>query len=178
MKPRISFLYFDGCPLAPKQLGELEIAVESLGRDPATIEQINIGLDETDDSMKGWGSPTILVDGKEIEGGEPIISTSYESFSLEFHDSINKIIHSIPRLKIILVLNHYSKLTFRELQDKVGLTPGHLGKQLDKLSEAGYIVKRKDIIDTKFVTTYEITPEGVQEFRKYASIIKPYLLVE
>ncbi len=71
MKPRISFLYFDGCPLAPKQLGELEIAVESLGRDPATIEQINIGLDETDDSMKGWGSPTILVDGKEIEGGEP-----------------------------------------------------------------------------------------------------------
>ena len=68
---KISFLYFDGCPLAPKQLDELELACSALGWNQKAIERVDIGLEDADASMKGWGSPTILVDGREIEGGEP-----------------------------------------------------------------------------------------------------------
>jgi mercuric ion transport protein len=64
---KIQLLYFEGCPnLAP--------AREAL-REALAAEQIDDGVDEIDveapdapEWARGWGSPTILVDGKDLTG--------------------------------------------------------------------------------------------------------------
>ncbi len=64
---KLQLLYFEGCPnLAP--------AREAL-RDALAAERIEVGIDEIDveapdapEWARGWGSPTILVDGKDLTG--------------------------------------------------------------------------------------------------------------
>ena len=67
----VSFLYFDGCPLAPKARANLACAIDQLHPD------IRVGLVEVDlmdphtpDSLRYWGSPTILIDDQDITGAE------------------------------------------------------------------------------------------------------------
>ena len=66
----VSFLYFDGCPLAPRARTSLAGAIRQFKPD------IRVGLIEVDlmdaqtpDDMKRWGSPTILINGQDIAGG-------------------------------------------------------------------------------------------------------------
>jgi hypothetical protein len=63
----IQLLYFEGCP-------NLEPARLAL-RDAMAAEQIDDSVDEIDvesptapEALRGWGSPTILIDGKDVAG--------------------------------------------------------------------------------------------------------------
>ena len=68
----VKFLSFDGCPLAPEALKELESAVDQL-RDTLQIEIEHIDLMHADtaDELKRWGSPTILLNEQDITGAQP-----------------------------------------------------------------------------------------------------------
>jgi mercuric ion transport protein len=64
---KIQLLYFEGCP-------NLEPARAAL-RDALVAEQIDQAVEEIDvesptapESLRGWGSPTILIDGKDVTG--------------------------------------------------------------------------------------------------------------
>jgi hypothetical protein len=64
---KVQLLYFPGCP-------NVEAAREQLRRvvaDRATIDEIDTTAPDTPASLRGWGSPTILVDGIDVAGGEP-----------------------------------------------------------------------------------------------------------
>jgi mercuric ion transport protein len=64
--PKIQLLVFDGCPLAEAARSSLQTALDSLGlRD---FEEIDLLGPSASDELQGWGSPTILVDGKELTG--------------------------------------------------------------------------------------------------------------
>ncbi len=67
----VEFLAFDGCPLAPESFNQLEQAVEQLkGFLKVKINQIDLMCPSTSESLKRWGSPTILLNGLDISGAE------------------------------------------------------------------------------------------------------------
>ena len=68
----VEFLAFDGCPLAPRALAHLELAIEQLQDSlKVAISQVDLMDPATPDSMKRWGSPTILLNQRDISGVEP-----------------------------------------------------------------------------------------------------------
>lgn len=65
-RPTIQLLVFKGCPLAAAARQSLQQALDEL-RLP-TFEEIDILDAATPDELRGWGSPTILIDGEDVSG--------------------------------------------------------------------------------------------------------------
>ena len=63
---RVQFLAFDGCPLAGAAREALDAAMAELGL--AGYEEIDILDPATANDLRGWGSPTILVNGVDVTG--------------------------------------------------------------------------------------------------------------
>jgi hypothetical protein len=66
---KIQLLYFEGCPnLEPARVAlRSAMEVESIA---APIEEIDVGAPAAPVWARGWGSPTILIDGQEVTGAE------------------------------------------------------------------------------------------------------------
>jgi len=95
-----------------------------------------------------------------------------------FQTSINKIIHSLPRLSILIYLSNNGSSSFSTLQTELNLSPGNLNRHCDKLIDVGFIEKNKEDqtnSKTKPITMFQLTYKGKIEFRKYSEIIKHYL---
>ena len=70
--PVIQFLYFEGCPLAPRARDNLVRAIRSLLSPSAvSFEEIDLMSGKTSVEFKRWGSPTILLNGRDITGAPP-----------------------------------------------------------------------------------------------------------
>jgi hypothetical protein len=71
--PRVELLFWDGCPSHPQALAELRAAMADLGLDPDTVLVREVDTDERAGRERFVGSPTIRVDGEDIEppGDEP-----------------------------------------------------------------------------------------------------------
>ena len=67
---RIQLLSHPGCPNATEAHGRLLEALVIAGA-TAEIEEIDTMSEATPDTLRGWGSPTILVDGKDVAGENP-----------------------------------------------------------------------------------------------------------
>ena len=74
MPPTVEFLYWEGCPSHPRALAELRDALEQAGLDPGDIRVREIVTDEQARRANFRGSPTILVDGRDVDDapGEPV----------------------------------------------------------------------------------------------------------
>jgi hypothetical protein len=64
--PKIQLLVFPNCPLAAAARASLKQALDELSI--AAHEEIDILDPATPDELRGWGSPTILVDGEDVSG--------------------------------------------------------------------------------------------------------------
>ena len=62
----VQFLTFEGCPLADATRIELAAALTECGIE--TYEELDILSPQTPENLRGWGSPTILVNGTDIAG--------------------------------------------------------------------------------------------------------------
>ncbi len=67
--PRIQLLAFPGCPNAGAARRVLEEALTRLGL-PPEFENINVHDPATPAELQNWASPTILVNGNDVAGGE------------------------------------------------------------------------------------------------------------
>ena len=65
----IQFLVFDGCPLADAARQSLEAAVKAMGI--GGYEEIDLLDLATPESLRVWGSPTILVNDRDVCGSDP-----------------------------------------------------------------------------------------------------------
>ncbi len=63
---RIQFLWWEGCPSHPKARQRLQQALDELGME-AEIEEIQVLTDEEAERWGFPGSPTILVEGQDID---------------------------------------------------------------------------------------------------------------
>jgi hypothetical protein len=66
--PAVTLLYFDGCPLTPPVRQNLAIAAAGLG---ITVEEVDLARLPLCDSRLHYGSPTVLVGGRDVLGMPP-----------------------------------------------------------------------------------------------------------
>ena len=72
---KVQLVTFSGCPNAAAARAVLERVLSSSGIH-AAIEEVDTTAPETPEALRGWGSPTILIDGVDIEGQETPNSAS------------------------------------------------------------------------------------------------------
>lgn len=66
----VQLLYFPGCPNLEEARRELRLALRDVEPKPR-LEEVDVTSPDTPEHLRGWGSPTILVDGKDVAGGTP-----------------------------------------------------------------------------------------------------------
>ncbi|WGL15509.1 transcriptional regulator [Microbulbifer bruguierae] len=64
------------------------------------------------------------------------------------------------RLGACVLLTRHGELTFARLKALLQATDGNLGAQLRKLEERAYLQSRKDFVERKPTTWYQLTPDG------------------
>lgn len=64
---KIQLLYFEGCPNLEPARAALRDALAAEQIDQA-VEEIDVQSPATPESLRGWGSPTILIDGNDLTG--------------------------------------------------------------------------------------------------------------
>ena len=64
---RVQLLTFGDCPNAPVARDLLVRTLDSFGA-PAHVEEVDTSSPNTPEHLRGWGSPTILIDGVDVEG--------------------------------------------------------------------------------------------------------------
>jgi hypothetical protein len=72
--PDVELLWWEGCPSTPETLADLRAAMAELGLDPAGVDVREILTDEQAGAHGFPGSPTIRVNGTDVqptEDGEP-----------------------------------------------------------------------------------------------------------
>lgn len=62
----VQFLAFSGCPLAAPAKKNLETALAACGM--SDYEEIDLLSPEVSEDVRGWGSPSILVNGSDVSG--------------------------------------------------------------------------------------------------------------
>ena len=67
--PRVELLVWEGCPSHPRALAELRAAVAAAGHDPAAIDVRDVPDQAAAERERFPGSPTIRVDGRDVEPG-------------------------------------------------------------------------------------------------------------
>ena len=91
---------------------------------------------------------------------------------------LDPLLHSQLRLAIVSLLLSVEEADFVWLKEKTEATSGNLSVQLDKLSEAGYISVRKEIIGKKPRTACSLTKKGRDALDEYVRTLKEYLHME
>jgi hypothetical protein len=67
---KVQLLSFPGCPNVAATREALRRALGASGL-PAEFEEADVTSSVTPEPLKAWGSPTILVDGRDVAGSEP-----------------------------------------------------------------------------------------------------------
>jgi DNA-binding MarR family transcriptional regulator len=88
---------------------------------------------------------------------------------------LDPLLHSQLRLGIMSILMSVESAEFTFLKEKTNSTAGNLSVQLDKLSEAGYILIEKSFNGKKPLTTCSITKKGIKAFEDYVNALKDYI---
>ncbi len=66
-RTKVQLLIFESCPLADAARRSLRQALAEVG--VSDYEQVDLLAPETPEDLRGWGSPTILIEGRELMGG-------------------------------------------------------------------------------------------------------------
>jgi hypothetical protein len=77
---RVQLLYFPGCPNVELARQALRRALEAC-RLPIDVEEVDVSAPHTPEPLRGWGSPTILIDGADVAGQAPGSGASCRLYS-------------------------------------------------------------------------------------------------
>lgn len=88
---------------------------------------------------------------------------------------LDPLLHSQLRLGVVSILISVDSAEFTYLKEKTNSSAGNLSVQLDKLSEAGYILVEKSFNGKKPLTTCKITKKGIKAFEEYVNSLKDYI---
>ena len=82
-------------------------------------------------------------------------------------DTIDRLIHSPARLKIMIVLASVESADFLFVMKQTSLTRGNLSSHLTKLENAGYIQVMKEFVGKIPRTLLQLTDTGRKAIQKY-----------
>ena len=97
---------------------------------------------------------------------------------MQMFKELNPLLHSELRLGIMSILISVEEADFLFIKEKTGATPGNISVQLEKLSEAGYLIIEKGFLGKRTRTVCKITPEGTAAFAEYVEALKSYLEIK
>jgi hypothetical protein len=66
----IELVFFEGCPNVDRARAALRAALSALGR-PAVWTEWELDKSGVPERIQGYGSPTVLVDGRDVRGSTP-----------------------------------------------------------------------------------------------------------
>jgi hypothetical protein len=69
--PYVELLWWEGCPSTDKALSDLRGAMRELGLDPTLVRETEMRTDDEACAADFTGSPTILIDGVDVQPPEP-----------------------------------------------------------------------------------------------------------
>ena len=90
-------------------------------------------------------------------------------------EELNPLLNSQLRIAVMSVLMTVEEADFVYLKEKTEATAGNLSVQLEKLSDAGYIVVEKTFEGKRPRTVCRMTPVGRSAFEAYVEVLKKYL---
>lgn len=90
-------------------------------------------------------------------------------------ENINKAFESKVRLGIMSILMVNETIDFVSLKGLLELTDGNLASHIRNLEDLGYIRSCKQFIGRKPNTTFSVTSEGREAFRKHLAALEDFL---
>ena len=67
---KVQLLYFQGCPHVEEARRVLRSALVACGLGDLAVEEVDVEAAITPAELRGWGSPTILLNGVDVGGEE------------------------------------------------------------------------------------------------------------
>jgi hypothetical protein len=68
--PMVDLVFFEGCPHVEEARNHIRTALQRTGAGPSWHEW-DTSQSTTPSDLRGYGSPTVLVDGKDVSGTPP-----------------------------------------------------------------------------------------------------------
>ncbi len=93
----------------------------------------------------------------------------------ELYNQFDSVFFERTRLSILTVLYQEERASFKALKRRLVVTDGALYTHLEKLIDASYVDKRKELVGSGAETVYRLTEEGRNEFRNYVSFLESML---
>ena len=85
---------------------------------------------------------------------------------------LDSILHQPVRTKIVAYLLVMSEVDFTTLKKTLELTDGHMSTHMKILIENQYVEMKKEFVNSKPRTSYQITAKGRDAFRLYLEALK------
>ncbi len=70
MTPKVELVFFDGCPNVDATRHRIQAALQQVGA-AASWQEWDTLKETTPAELRRYGSPTVLVDGKDVSGAPP-----------------------------------------------------------------------------------------------------------
>jgi DNA-binding MarR family transcriptional regulator len=87
----------------------------------------------------------------------------------------DKLVHQETRLKIFAYLYRHGETKFNELASELDVTEGNLSSHLQTIEDADCLSVKKDFVDRKPQTTYELTDPGREKFEQHVKTLEQLL---
>jgi len=92
---------------------------------------------------------------------------------------LDSILHQPIRTRLMAFLTARGEATFKELKDLLKVTDGNLDAHVRKLTDAGFVISRKEQVCNKRVQTfYRLTAKGDKAFKGYVVALQQILNLE
>jgi DNA-binding MarR family transcriptional regulator len=90
-------------------------------------------------------------------------------------DPFDPILHSGPRITIIIRLVTHGSMRLSQLAKSTGLSPGNVGAHVSVLEAAGYVEKERVTTKVESPAVIRITAMGDAAFRNYVAAVRAAL---
>ena len=106
---RVELLFWDGCPSHPRARAELEAEMATVGLDARAVVVTEVPTDEAASAAGFVGSPTIRIDGVDVQPTEEPAGLSCRVYRLrdgrysptpdpaDVHDALRRAMNGAPR---------------------------------------------------------------------------------
>jgi DNA-binding MarR family transcriptional regulator len=88
---------------------------------------------------------------------------------------LNKLVHQPTRLQIFAYLYRHGETSFSELAEELDQTQGNLSSHLQQMEEADAVNVKKEFVERKPRTSYELTDEGESLFEEHVERLETLL---
>jgi predicted transcriptional regulator len=96
----------------------------------------------------------------------------------EFFTKFDNIFFEKTRLSMIALIFKEEILSFKGLKKALEISDGALYSHIEKLIEAGYMEKTREIAGTSVQTVYKLSSQGKKAFSEYLTFMEKFLSEE